>query len=56
MNLEESFQRAGKGNGILNAGIHALATGGTVNMCGIASQQDSALPQNFGHAVLNLKS
>jgi hypothetical protein len=54
--LKRFLQCGGWCYGVLNAGIHALATGGTMDMRGVAGQQNSALPQNLGDAVLQAKS
>ena len=53
--LQRLLQCGGECYGVLNTGIHTLATGGAMNMRGIASQQYSALPQNFGDAVLQVE-
>jgi hypothetical protein len=50
------LQCMGQRDCILNAGIHTLPAGGAVNVCGIAGQQDSALTQDLGNAMLALKS
>jgi hypothetical protein len=50
------LQGTGERNGILNTRVHALAAGRTVNMGGVARQQDSALSQDFGNPVLNVKA
>src|ERR1022692_4749193 len=52
--LKRCLQRTGECYGILNAGIHTLAAGRTMNVRGIASQQDSALPWNLGNAMLKM--
>ena len=53
--LERFLQCSGECYGVLNAGIHTLATGGAMNMRGIAGQQHSALTQYLGDAVLQVK-
>jgi hypothetical protein len=53
------LQCMGQRDCILNAGIHTLPAclpARAVNMCGIAGQQDSALTQDPGNAMLALKS
>src|SRR5450755_3317552 len=53
--LKRFLQCAGEHYGVLNTGIHTLATSGAMNMRGIAGQQDLALPQNLGYTMLHVK-
>ena len=46
----------GKRYGVLNASIHSLAAGGTVNVGRIAAKQDAPLAQALRNPVVNVEA
>src|SRR5579871_2347182 len=50
---EHGFQLPGKVDGVTDAGVHALASGRAVDMCGVAEQEGTPFPEMRRHAVVD---
>src|SRR5690242_15718038 len=54
--LERFCQRFSKRDTVLNAGIHTRTARGTVNVRGIATEQDAAFTWALRHTMMNVKA
>ena len=53
---EHLSQRASKVDGVLDAGVHSLASGRAVYVCGVAGEEDWSAAVGGSEAVMDMKA